>query len=604
MAKKVNWYVSCSPRSPEKIQPELKVLANFEGSYWKGVKGYKAQEAFAKELAALPQFLGTTYKKEAAFSTRDRVAPMKTYGFVFVDEEGYLRITEAGKMLANNRRPKDVFLKQLVKWQYPSFQHKGKEYPEEEWSINPLVFVLSLLKKVGGLSKLDIAMFCLTATNNNQVDEIAEEIMQFRNEREKIKGQNKKLEFTENYFFKRFEKIYGNVGKIREGKSDSSHKSKIETKMRNARDVADATTRYFRYTGLFVARGNQLVLNPEKSDLIDEIISSSKVVKNYTRVEEFHEYYGNPSLPQFSFETKEQLLDLAHRIRDENTRLAEQLVEHFPNVKVEIQVLEDIYNSLNKKVDVETLKDVIYHAKELQLELKKKKLQADFNDPRQLEEVIDLLEVYHEKKNVIEEKIKARFIANKNTVFEWLTWNGFIILGNALEYKNNFVIDEELQPVTHAAGNQPDMEIIYEDFIVLGEVTTSKGATQFKMESEPVTRHYLNMKKELEKQGVEKELYCLFIAPEINKNTFEEFMKYNIVQNTRIIPLSLKQFNMLLMVQKKLIEKGRRLSSYDIKNLMVSLYRTTIECERKYTQIKAGLEETLNNWVVDKEVRF
>lgn len=45
-------------------------------------------------------------------------------------------------------------------------------------------------------------MFCLTATNNNQVDEIAEEIMQFRNEREKIKGQNKKLEFTENYFLK------------------------------------------------------------------------------------------------------------------------------------------------------------------------------------------------------------------------------------------------------------------------------------------------------------------------------------------------------------------------------------------------------------------
>lgn len=111
---------------------------------------------------------------------------------------------------------------------------------------------------------------------------------------------------------------------------------------------------------------------------------------------------------------------------------------------------------------------------------------------------------------MIEEKIKARFIANKNTVFEWLTWNGFIILGNALEYKNNFVIDEELQPVTHAAGNQPDMEIIYEDFIVLGEVTTSKGATQFKMESEPVTRHYLNKKKRIRKAR-SRERTILFI---------------------------------------------------------------------------------------------
>lgn len=74
--------------------------------------------------------------------------------------------------------------------------------------------------------------------------------------------------------------------------------------MRNARDVADATTRYFRYTGLFVARGNQLVLNPEKSDLIDEIISSSKVVKNYTRVEEFHEYYGNRVYHSFHLRQK------------------------------------------------------------------------------------------------------------------------------------------------------------------------------------------------------------------------------------------------------------------------------------------------------------
>ena len=593
MSKKVNWYVSCSPRSPEKIQPELKVLTNFENSMWRGKAGHEAQELFARALAELPEFLGSTHEKEASFSARDRVAPMKTYGFVYTAKDGTIKVTEAGKMLAEERRPKDVFLKQLAKWQYPSFQHKGSGYPEPDWKLNPFIFVLRLLKKVESLSKMDIAMFCLTVTNNNQLDEVASEIQNFRNQLKTISGENARLQFIDDYFYNKFSKVYSSATTIREGKS----KDKVRVKMQNAVDVADATTRYFRYTGLFVARGNKLVLNPEKMDLINELISLATINPNYKDVEVFHEYYGNPTLPKLSFETQEALYHKARKYFEQNNQIAQVISSVFPNVEAEIMQQKELFSNITLNSTIEELKDVIYYLHELQIELRVKEKQIEYQNPENIDYITGLLNVYFEKNNVVTNHMKDKFLANKNTVFEWLVWNGFIILGNAIEYKNNFIIDEELSPVTHAAGNQSDMEIIYEDFIVLGEVTTSRGATQFNMEAEPITRHYRNKQSELKEKGINKDLYCLFIAPTLNDNTFNHFADYNETLSTKILPLSLEQYLSLLNFQRNLKLTGVSLKSCDLQNLYENLLDSLQSNSLEGVKVmKEGIQEALDEW--------
>ena len=118
---KASWYIGCSPRDPRKLLPELKLLLEYDGVKWTRTE----QNRFYKKLTESTSFEGEGYKKEPSFSVRDRVAKMQTYGLVYVDEDNILRVTSAGKMIVNSKIPEEIFLKQMLKWQYPSYQHNG-----------------------------------------------------------------------------------------------------------------------------------------------------------------------------------------------------------------------------------------------------------------------------------------------------------------------------------------------------------------------------------------------------------------------------------------------------------------------------------------------
>ncbi len=181
---KASWYVGCSPRDPRKLLPELKLLLAYDGVEWTR----EQQDKFYKELTSSGSFEGEGYKKEPSFSVRDRVAKMKTYGLVYVDESNILRITTAGKMIVNSKIPDEIFLKQMLKWQYPSYQHKGDSYPESKFLIRPFIFVTKLIEKLEGMSKTELAIFAFTETDEGNVDSVVEEIKQFRAKRNGITG--------------------------------------------------------------------------------------------------------------------------------------------------------------------------------------------------------------------------------------------------------------------------------------------------------------------------------------------------------------------------------------------------------------------------------
>jgi hypothetical protein len=104
-------------------------------------------------------------------------------------------------------------------------------------------------------------------------------------------------------------------------------------------------------------------------------------------------------------------------------------------------------------------------------------------------------------------------------------------------------MDIDGMPLNTAPGNKADIEIEFDDFAVIGEVTLSSGATQFKMEGDSVPRHFGNALRQFE-----KDTYCIFIAPNIHEGCLAHFFNLNRLNTkhyggkTKIIPLSLDKF--------------------------------------------------------------
>lgn len=131
-------------------------------------------------------------------------------------------------------------------------------------------------------------------------------------------------------------------------------------------------------------------------------------------------------------------------------------------------------------------------------------------------------------------------------MFEWNVWRAMTMLDGG-EVKANLNFDDFGNPVSVAQGNMADIVCDYGDYILIVEVTMSKGQRQYDMEGEPVGRHLGRMKKT---SG--KPCYCLFVAPEINEACVAHFYTLHNVNisyyggKSAIVPLPLSIFQKML----------------------------------------------------------
>lgn len=102
------------------------------------------------------------------------------------------------------------------------------------------------------------------------------------------------------------------------------------------------------------------------------------------------------------------------------------------------------------------------------------------------------------------------------TVFEYLVWQSFLVLG---DYKHNpinfanFSFDNDLKPVQHAGGGTADVIFKYENHDLILEATLTNDENQRKLEMEPVPRHLAKYRFEENNDS-----YCIFIASNIDPN--------------------------------------------------------------------------------------
>ncbi len=518
-------FFTTSPRTPAKMIPEIELLCNnLSGEKWDP----HSQSAFIEALAQSNFFEGEGSPKDKAFSARDRInrAP-KALGFV--DLYPRIKLTDAGEEFVKGRRPQEVFLRQLLKFQLPSPYHVEKDNIKGSFFIKPYLEIIRLIRELSYLTFDEVKIFAVQLTDYRQFEAIKAKIINFRQQKEQHKGEYKK--FVYEVWTKAVEEIYYDTimsGDTRTRQSkDSSLKKFITTKRSNLRDYADACFRYLRYTGLVSIshKGRSISFFEDKINEVDFILQSVDRTPQFVDdLAEYKRILFNAKIPLLYGDNKDNLIDTIMRI---SSHTKSNLL------KLTIGELKDLRDDI-----IHERKETILHDQVIQL-----KSYALYSE---------IIDTYNE--------IISDELYDAPLMLEWNTWRAMTML-NGGNIKGNFKLDDMGQPLSTALGNMPDIECDYEDFALSVEVTLQSGQRQYEAEGEPVARHYGQLKKR-----VAKETYCLFIAPTINSATLAHFFTLNKIDisyyggKAKIIPLELDQF--MRLVENSYIYNGQPSSSH------------------------------------------
>lgn len=501
-------FLTTSPRTPEKMTPEIKLLVeHFAGQKWDN----ETQCAFMGVLRD-EQFFNGTGANDPAFSARDRInrAP-KSLGFVTLTPT--ITITPAGEALISSRCKEEVFLRQMLKFQVPSPYHKPT-HKAATFCVKPYLEMLRLVRMMGTLKFDELQMFGMQLTDWHDFDHIVHKIEAFRTAKTNHTGSYRK--FKAEYLNKELRQIY--AARIASGETDtreSTDKSLskfLKTQSGNMRDYADACFRYLRATGLVNVShvGKSLSIVPERMADVDYILQS--IDRNPCFVEseaQYAAYLGNATLPRLLTDNKPLLLERLHA--------------DFP------------FASFDEQADVETLKDLL----------------ADLTEARRskiLQQQIRAIKDYK-----LYDDIQSTFTQITNgelydtpLMLEWNTWRAMTMLDGG-NIKANLNFDDFGNPLSTAQGNMADIVCDYGDYLLSVEVTMASGQRQYDMEGEPVSRHLGKLKK-----TSDKPCYCLFIAPTINEACIAHFYALHSMNITYyggksvIIPLPLNAFQKMI----------------------------------------------------------
>ncbi len=514
-------FFTTSPRTPAKMIPEIRLLCErFSGCTW----NENTQESFIDALVVSDFFEGKgSSGANKSFSARDRInrAP-KAFGFVNLKPR--IELTDAGKSLVYGKRPEEVFLRQLLKFQLPSPYHIECGETQGQFFVRPYLEILRLVRDLGYITLDEFKIFAVQLTDYREFEAVKNNILEFRKQKELNKGHYKKFvaEIWTEAVLKIYEdKISQGRTKTRETK-DASLKKFLDTKKRNFRDYADACFRYLRFTGLVSVshKNHSISIFEDRSAEVEFILENIERKPVFVNDEKAYKMYlFDSTSPVLYVDNVENIIDTVMRLETYDSR------------ELRAMSLEDLKD----------LRDAIIARH------KREAIDAQVAELKSYSMYSDIMETF--------DGLISDEYYDAPLMFEYNTWRAMTML-NGGEIRGNFKFDDAGQPMSTASGNMPDIECDYTDYSLSVEVTLQSGQRQFESEGESVARHFGQLKK---KTG--KDTYCLFIAPKINEATLAHFYGLNHLPialyggKSKIIPLELEQFKQL--VENSYKYKGR-----------------------------------------------
>jgi len=521
------WNVSTSPRTPSKIKAELAALQPYHGKTW----DREAQRQFTETLKTLKNFEGQGSTGNETFTARDRVKGMKTYGFVFHDRPTHiLTITPAGMALiaSTPAEEQEIFLRQLLKWQFPSPQHSDSDYAVRNmfgvrgFDLKPLILVMRVAKGVGGITKFEAAMAVLPTIKTSYANKV---MLFIRDTRALIAS------LRPGVSRKQFRKLALRV--VYENLS-ATPKSGL--------DYADALFRLMRHTGLFTIDGNRLVIAPARADDVDKILAITwPLRKDWDDGRSFYAYFGAAGTPKLPWDDAPLL---RVRVRTVIARI-EELSATWPAVNAAVRAQLPTAPEIDA-ANVATLKTIFASLDDLLRQAGLASLIGQLRTPSGMSEVAQHFDrILDRDDDVYDPPMQL----------EWNLWRAILALDHTDKVFGNFTMDSNLQPMTRAGGNQADGVANFDEFAVLLEATLLSGRTQFARETEPVVFHTAKQIAKLRAAGDLRPVYTLCVAPSIHINSAQYFLNTakgvvpvpDLEEPALVVPLSISQVKALLI---------------------------------------------------------
>lgn len=480
---------------------------------------------------------------------RTSMAPLMKMGLVTKGLDGKINVTVTGNNFLNGKIDLgEAMLNYAYKWSLPN-PTNNRFSKKRGFDIRPFVSTIMLINKVNGkwaglgykpvgISKEEFSVFVPTMINYKDIDQIVEKIIELR---KKTRGRKRKeqKEIKKKFFFDYIENFSGT----------SNCAKYYET----LKDYGDNTIRYFVLTRFFYIRGNEYYIDIEKQKSVEINSLLRESDGRSIQFETAEEYIGYMSDNiSFPWENVEELQLIAENLQRNITEINTHL-----NMSMEKR---GIY-WLTKEGLIEEIKRLRELKRKIQQKIDKERLQ----NPLEFKKAIDDLENIY----------TAEFRAINLEYLVTLCLNG---INDAEKIKPNYPVGDDNRPTFTAPANMTDIECLYVSFSMICEVTMLRSRNQWISEGQPVMRHLRDFEEK-----IDNETYCLFIAPDIHRDTFNTFSisnRYGYEGSCqKIIPIRITQFiEISKMAMSKQID-GVPVRHEEFKNILERLY-----CEMNNTK--------------------
>lgn len=500
---------------------------------------------------------------------RQSMSPLVKLGLIYYETRGkekIVRVSDIGRKLATGKITFEEFmLEALLKHQYPNPADSGFK----TWNTKPFINTLRLIKWVNkkceqknlkqlGISTIEFGIFALSLKHYSDVEQVADDILTFRQQLNMYKTEEDKKKFTEKFI--------------------AEYLSDFNNPIRNCREYTDNMIRYLRLTKYIFIRGKYnhtyIDLEPRRMLEINAILQYDNGKAKEYSIDEWNDYMGTFGAYELPFETLSQLTSIAKDVIAEINAIELNL-----GIKKSMFIIPDTVEKL--KAFIEEKRE--YRTQLQNLEMKK----AVHEDSSKIDETIESL-------TYIIQHNKASLTKKYSIELEKWTNVALNIINDCILIKPNSPVGDDNEPIYTAPNGVPDIECYYEHFGSICEVTTLTNRDQWHNEGQPVMRHL----RDFENKNPDKPSYCLFIAPSLHRdtiNTFYTSVKYEYEgAKQKIIPITIKQLNMILNVAKRVIENHQNLKHDNMKALFDSC--TDMSQISNSTEWLGYLENSISNW--------
>lgn len=261
MAERKIWFITRPERDPKFHKDALIALAEATENFsvkWSGNRN--AHYEYERALNKLG--IKRNHVSNDGSGGRTWAAMLKTFSYVFTDEEGYLKLTKVGQQILKDQKVRENVTKQILTLQIPNayFLESGfRPQFEPNFRIRPARFLIKLVNQSKldyYLTKEEITFFALTTKKDDELDLVTDAILQFRNSESSVKGDIKQ-KIAEEYDHR-----------------ERSDKGARDFEVAHG-DVAHTFMLICDYTGLVeYIRGEALRIDPTNSNKVEDVISS------------------------------------------------------------------------------------------------------------------------------------------------------------------------------------------------------------------------------------------------------------------------------------------------------------------------------------------